>query len=58
MKVPRNRSEKIKLMRNKMREMKAIIYKTLHVELDEKKKKSFIKAINKKYYIHLELLEQ
>lgn len=57
MKVPRNRSEKIKLMRNKMREMKAIIYKTLHVELDEKKK-SFIKAINKKYYIHLELLEQ
>lgn len=57
MKVPRNRSEKIKLMRNKMREMKAIIYKTLHVELDEKKK-SFIKAINKKYYIHLESLEQ
>lgn len=40
-----------------MREMKAIIYKTLHVELDEKKK-SFIKAINKKYYIHLESLEQ
>lgn len=44
MKVPRNRSEKIKLMRNKMREMKAIIYKTLHVELDEKKKKIIYKS--------------
>lgn len=41
-----------------MRQTKAIIYETLHVELDEKKKKSFIKAINEKYYIYLELLEQ
>lgn len=41
MKVPRNRSEKIRLMRNRMREMKAIIYETLHVKLDEKRKKSF-----------------
>lgn len=44
MKVPRNRSEKIKLMRNKMRETKAIIYETLYVELDEKKKKIIYKG--------------
>lgn len=56
MKVPRNRSEKIRLMRNRMREMKAIIYETLHVKLDEKRKKSFktiIKTINEKYYIYI-----
>lgn len=56
MKVSRNRSEKIRLMRNRMREMKAIIYETLHVKLDEKRKKSFktiIKTINEKYYIYI-----